>query len=86
MEHVICCSEKWAAFDPVAVTHFSEGSYLAGWNINLATNQAFSCKYDPRGETPEGISPQPGSQVPVLTLNDDVDPIDPPENMAGAKA
>jgi pimeloyl-ACP methyl ester carboxylesterase len=86
MDHVIRCSEKWAAFDPVAVAQFSEGSYLAGWDLSLAQNQAFSCKYTPRGETPEGMSPQPGSQVPVLILNGEVDPIDPPENMAGAKA
>ena len=39
MEHVIRCSEKWAAFDPVAVVQFSEGSYLADWDINLAKNK-----------------------------------------------
>jgi pimeloyl-ACP methyl ester carboxylesterase len=86
MEHVIRCSEKWAAFDPLAVAQFSEGSYLTGWDVNLATNQALSCKYTPHGETPEGTSPQTGSQVPVLLLNADVDPIDPPDNMAGAEA
>lgn len=85
MERVIRCSEKWAAFDPVAVTKFSHGSYLAGWDISLAESQAMSCKYTPRGKTPEGVSPQSGSQVPVLILNGEVDPIDPPENMAGAK-
>jgi pimeloyl-ACP methyl ester carboxylesterase len=84
MEHVIRCSEKWAAFDPVAVAQLSEGSYLAGWDLSLAHNQALSCKYTPRGEIPEGMAPQPGSQVPVLILNGEVDPIDPPENMAGA--
>jgi pimeloyl-ACP methyl ester carboxylesterase len=86
MEHVIRCSEKWAAFDPAAVTKFSEGSYLAGWDISLAQSQVLSCKYTPGGETPEGLVPQTGSLVPVLILNGEVDPIDPPENMAGAKA
>ena len=86
MDHVIRCSEKWAAFDPDAVARLSEGSYLAGWDISLAQKTAFDCKYTPRGETPEGMAPQPGSQVPVLILNGEVDPIDPPENMAGAKA
>ena len=85
MEHVIRCSEKWAAFDPVAVTKLSEGSYLAGWDVSLSQNQALACNYTPRGETPEGTDPQPGSQVPVLILNGDMDPIDPPGNMAGAK-
>ena len=86
MEHVIRCSEKWAAFDPEAVSRLSEGSYLKGWDVSLAQNQAFSCKYTPAGETPEGSSPQSGSPVPVLIFNGDADPIDPPENMAGAKA
>ena len=86
MEHVIRCSEKWAAFDPVAVAQNSEGSYLANWDINLAKNQASSCHYTPQGKIPEGQSPQPGSQIPVLILNGEVDPIDPPENMAGAAA
>ena len=86
MDHVIRCSEKWASFDPVAVAKLSEGSYLAGWDVNLAQNQSFSCKYTPRGVTPEGTTPQPGSNVPVLILNGEMDPIDPPENMSGAKA
>lgn len=86
MEHIIRCSEKWAAFDPEAVSRLSEGSYLKGWDVSLAQNQAFSCKYTPAGETPEGLAPQPGSQVPALIFNGEVDPIGPPENMAGAKA
>lgn len=86
MAHVIRCSEKWAAFDPEAVSQLSEGSYLKGWDVSLAQNQAVSCQYTPRGETPEGTAPQPGSQAPVLILNGDMDPIDPPDNMADAKA
>jgi pimeloyl-ACP methyl ester carboxylesterase len=84
--NIVAATKKWAAFYPVAVTQLSEGSYLAGWDVALSNNQAFSCKYTPHGETPEGVSPQPESQMPVLILNGDVDPIDPPENMAGAKA
>ena len=86
MEHIIRCSEKWATFDPEAVSRLSEGSYLKGWDVSLAQNQAFSCKYNPAGETPEGLASQPGSQVPVFIFNGEADPIDPPENMAGAKA
>jgi pimeloyl-ACP methyl ester carboxylesterase len=86
MEHVVRFSEKWAAFDPAVVVQLSQGSFLSGWDISLAQNQALACKYTPAGITPEGLAPQPGSQVPVLTLNGDVDPIDPPDNMAGAKA
>ena len=85
MEHTIRCSEKWAAFDPAVVAASSKGSYLAGWDTSLAKHQAFSCKLTPPGITPEGSSDQPGSNVPVLILNGELDPIDPPENMAGAK-
>jgi pimeloyl-ACP methyl ester carboxylesterase len=84
MERVIRCSEKWAAFDPLAVEEFSKGSFAAGWDINLAQIQSLNCKYTPAGETPEGQAVQIGSQVPVLIINGDLDPIDPPENMAGA--
>ncbi len=86
MEHVIRCSEKWAAFDPAEVARLSEGSYLKGFDLWLAQNQALSCQYTPPGLTPEGQNPQPGSQVPVLIVNGEVDPIDPPANMAGAEA
>ncbi len=86
MEHVIRCSEKWAAFDPAEVARLGESSYLKGFDLWLSQNQASACQYTPRGETPEGMEPQPGSQVPVLILNGEVDPIDPPGNMAGAKA
>jgi pimeloyl-ACP methyl ester carboxylesterase len=86
MEHVIRCSEKWAAVDPEEVSRLSEGSYLKGFDLWLSQNQAASCRYTPPGVTPEGIDPQPGSPVPVLIMNGDFDPIDPPENMEGAKA
>jgi pimeloyl-ACP methyl ester carboxylesterase len=85
MEHVIRCGEKWAAFDPAEVARLSEGSYLKGFDMWLAQAQAVSCQYTPLGFMPEGTSPQPGSQVPVLIVNGDLDPIDPPENMEGAQ-
>jgi pimeloyl-ACP methyl ester carboxylesterase len=84
MEHVIRCSEKWAAFSPAEVARLSAGSYLQGWYVNLANTHALACQFTPQGETPEGDSPQPGSQVPVLIQNGDTDPQGPPENMAGA--
>jgi pimeloyl-ACP methyl ester carboxylesterase len=84
MDHVIRCSEKWAAFDPAVVAQLGKGSPFAGWDLNLAQTTAFACKYTPPGITPEGQADQPASPVPVLTWNGDVDPIDPPENMAGA--
>jgi pimeloyl-ACP methyl ester carboxylesterase len=85
MDRVIRCSEKWAVFNPDAVARLSEGTYFKGLDVDLAQRQAFSCKYTPPGETPEGQSAQPGSQVPVLIWNGQVDYVNPPENMAGAK-
>jgi pimeloyl-ACP methyl ester carboxylesterase len=84
MERVIRCSEKWASFGPVAVAELSTGSFIAGWDISLAETQSLACKYTPMGETPEGQTLQSGSQVPILILNSDLDPIDPPKNMVGA--
>jgi len=85
MERVIRCGEKWAAFDPAEVARLSAGSYLKGFDVWLAQAQAAACQYTPLGVMPEGARPQPGSQVPMLIINGDLDPIDPPENMAGAK-
>ncbi len=86
MAQVIRCSEKWAAYDPDEVARLGEGSYPKGFDVWLAQNQAFSCRYIPRGVTPEGTAQQTGSQVPMLILNGGLDPIDPPDNMAGAEA
>jgi hypothetical protein len=46
---------------------------------------AVLCKYMPPGITPEGDSDQPVSRVPVLLFNGELDPLDPPENVAHAK-
>jgi pimeloyl-ACP methyl ester carboxylesterase len=85
MEHVIRCDEKWAAFDPTIVAQFSQDSFLAAYSTRLAQEQAFSCQYTPEGVTPEGSALQTGSQVSVLMWNGDLDPLNPPENMAGAE-
>ena len=85
MDHVIRCSEKWAAFDPAVVAQLGKGSIFLSRDLPLAQSTALSCKYTPVGVTPKGQSPQPVSQVPVLLWNGDLDPIEPPENVAGAK-
>ncbi len=86
MAHVIRCSEKWAAFDPQEVARLGEGSYVKGYDASLAQQQSVICENTPPGVTPEGQALQPGSQVPVLIINGGFDPIEPPENMAGASA
>jgi pimeloyl-ACP methyl ester carboxylesterase len=85
MDHIIRCSEKWSAFDPAAVAQLGQGSFMLTRDVNLAQSTALSCIYTPAGITPEGIYPQAGSQVPVMIWNGNLDPIDPPENTAGAQ-
>jgi pimeloyl-ACP methyl ester carboxylesterase len=84
MERVIRCGEKWATFDPVRVAELSQGSFMAVRSNTLAQVQAMNCRYTPVGVMPEGLTAQPASQVPILIFNGSLDPLDPPENMAGA--
>ena len=85
MGYSIQCNEKWAAFSPEEVSLLGRGSYLLGWNLFRANNYALACKYLPKGITPEGDSEQPVSQVPVLLFNGELDPLDPPANVAGSQ-
>jgi pimeloyl-ACP methyl ester carboxylesterase len=84
MDHVIRCTEKWAAFDPAVVAKLSQDSFMSVRDTTLAQNQAFSCLYTPAGITLEGQDLQPVSRVPVFIFNGSLDPIDPPANMDGA--
>jgi pimeloyl-ACP methyl ester carboxylesterase len=85
MTHTIRCSEKWAAFAPAEVARTGSDSYLLDWSVSQAAQYALVCKYLPPGETPEGVSPQPASQKPVLLFNGEWDILDPPDNVAGAQ-
>jgi pimeloyl-ACP methyl ester carboxylesterase len=85
MAYSIQCNENWAAFSPEEVARLGQGSYLLGWNLFRANKYALVCKYLPQGITPEGVSDQPVSQVPVLLFNSELDPLDPPSNVAGSQ-
>jgi len=85
MGYSIQCNEKWAAFSPEEVSRLGQDSYLLGWNLFRANNYTLACKYLPKGITPEGNSDQPVSQVPVLLFNGELDPLDPPANVAGSR-
>lgn len=85
MGYSIQCNEKWAAFSPEEVSRLGQGSYLLGWNLFRANKYTLACKYLPKGITPEGASDQPVSQVPVLLFNGELDPLDPPANVAGSQ-
>ena len=83
MGYSIQCNEKWAAFSPEEVSRLGQDSYLLGWNLFRANKYTLICKYLPKGITPEGD--QPVSQVPVLLFNGELDPLDPPANVAGSQ-
>ncbi len=85
MSYSIRCSEKWAAFNPEEVMQKDKDSYLYGWSVTQVQQTSLICKYVPHGETPEGLSPQPPSQKPVLLFNGEWDILDPPDNVAGAQ-
>ena len=84
MPYIIRCSEKWATFTLDGIARQSPDSYLSNWSVGQAMQLAPVCKYVPPGETPEGVSPQPASEKPVLLFNGEWDILDPPENVAGA--
>ena len=85
MSYSIQCNEKWASFSPEEVSRLGQGSYLLGWDLFRATKYTLVCKYLPKGITPEGDSHQPISEVPVLLFNGELDPLDPPANVAGSQ-
>ena len=85
MSYSIQCNEAWAAFSPEETYRWGQGSYLLGWNLSRANRYTLLCKYLPAGVNPEGDSQQPYSQVPVLLFNGELDPLDPPANVALAK-
>jgi pimeloyl-ACP methyl ester carboxylesterase len=85
MSYSIQCNEAWAAFSPEETSRWGQGSYLLGWNLSRANRYTLLCKYLPAGVNPEGDSQQPTSQVPVLLFNGELDPLDPPANVALAK-
>lgn len=85
MGYSIQCHEQWAAFSPEEVSRLGSGSYLLGWNLFRANRYAMICKYLPGGITPEGNSNQPVSLVPVLLVNGELDPVNPPTNVAASQ-
>lgn len=86
MSYSIRCSEKWASYAPAEITRQGSASYLLGWSLSQAGRAAQICSIVPPGEAPEGRSAQPPSQKPVLLFNGEWDVLDPPDNVAAARA
>jgi pimeloyl-ACP methyl ester carboxylesterase len=85
MPMVIRCSEGWAAFSPEAIVRLGGQSYLTEAQVAAASGQVKVCQQLPDLSGAPTYGPASRSAVPVLFLNGEADPQDPPENVANAK-
>jgi pimeloyl-ACP methyl ester carboxylesterase len=85
MNLTILCSEDWAKLRPAETTAVSGGSYLRYNDIRALTVPENLCGVMPRPKAAALYGPVAGSNVPVLLINGQADPQDPPANVAGAK-
>jgi pimeloyl-ACP methyl ester carboxylesterase len=83
MGWMIRCSEAWAR-DTVEGVRDAGPSYLAGSQVAGARNLEQSCPLMPEGVVAADDSAPVRSEAPVLLLNGDADPQDPPANVADA--
>jgi pimeloyl-ACP methyl ester carboxylesterase len=84
LRYVIRCNEGWARYDPDRLVGTDSFEYdlrrdEAGWWQAV-------CAHIPGADDTEATASPPRSDVPVLALNGEQDPQDPPANMAGAAA
>jgi pimeloyl-ACP methyl ester carboxylesterase len=78
------CAEPWASERPAALTGRDSFAYQADYEG--AAWFAYVCSLIPRSAAAVGSEQLTVSAVPVLAFNGAGDPIDPPANMAGARA
>ena len=84
MMRVIFCSEPWAAFSPRTALETGDGSYYLSTLLKNRTEIGAACDVLHSSEPGACYSPTRSSQVPVLFINGDSDPQDPPANVVGA--
>ncbi len=84
MTYGVRCNEPWARYDPSQVVAMGDFEY------QLAREDAqwwrYVCALIPKAGPAAGTERLTRSMTPVLALNGEEDPQDPPANMAGAKA
>jgi pimeloyl-ACP methyl ester carboxylesterase len=85
MTWAIRCSEQWARYSPDATAASGKGTYFVDWQTYLAQQMEIGCGVVPKGVVADDDGVRVTSGVPVLILNGDADPQDPPENVAGAE-
>jgi hypothetical protein len=83
----ILCYEDWAKTRPAetAALALRSGSYLGYTDVRAITVPEDICAVMPRPQAAALYGAVTGSAVPVLLVNGEADPQDPPESVAGAK-
>ena len=81
LAYFIRCNETWARYDPDRLVGADSFDYGRD-RTNAAWWQSV-CTYIPEAGDPAAAAAPPASDVPVLALNGEADPQDPPGNMAG---
>jgi pimeloyl-ACP methyl ester carboxylesterase len=82
MSAVIRCSEPWAADAPEQVANYGQRSYLGSSTLAGAKSLEKTCSVVPKPEAEALYSLTQKSNVPVLVLNAEEDPQNPPKNVA----
>ncbi len=82
LSYLIRCNEAWARYDPDQLV--GTGSFEYERDRNDAEWWQTVCTLIPEAGDTAVIAAPPTSDVPVLALNGEEDPQDPPANMAGA--
>jgi pimeloyl-ACP methyl ester carboxylesterase len=82
--YLIRCNEAWARYDADRLV--GPDSFEYELRRSEAEWWQFVCALIPDADDTEATAAPPMSDVPVLALNGDTDPQDPPANMAGAAA
>ena len=85
MNLTIVCNEDWAKIRPEETQGLSAGSYLKYADVRALTVPEEICAAMPRPQAKALYGPVKRSMVPMILVNGEVDPQDPPENVAGAK-
>jgi pimeloyl-ACP methyl ester carboxylesterase len=85
MNLTILCHEDWARTRRAETDSQSAGSYLRYSDVRALTVPEDVCGVVPRPQPAALYGPVTGSAVPVLLVNGEADPQDPPANVAGAK-
>jgi pimeloyl-ACP methyl ester carboxylesterase len=86
MNMTILCHEPWARLDPARTAPAEGGSYLSYADVRALTVPEDLCVLMPTPPAAAAYAPPVPVNVPTLFVNGDIDPQDPPANVAAAAA